>query len=63
MISPRPWKVLYSEDLSEVWGIVDADGNSVIETDAGFYGPKAEDAEVIVRLVNEALLLSDLEKL
>lgn len=36
----------------EVWNIVDANGNRVIETDSGFYPPKSEDAELIVDAVN-----------
>ena len=50
----KPWKVEYcGEDLTEVYQVVNCDGVTVIETDAGFYPPDAETAKYIVKCVNE----------
>ena len=54
-IPPRPWRTISGddpEDPSRCNGIVDADGNSVVVTDSGFYPPNMKTAEWIVRLVN-----------
>lgn len=46
---------MYDESPREgrwVHQIVDANGERVVETDAGYYPPKQDDAELIVRAVN-----------
>lgn len=53
--SPAPWKVILEDDgLGELvpWGIVDAAGHRVVETDAGVYPPARVVADFIVRAVN-----------
>ncbi len=51
---PRPWKVIPDPDDNErCWGIEDAEGNTIVETDCGFYSPTREVAEFIVKLVND----------
>ncbi len=51
----RPWRVLVeswngSEDYCD--GIVNAEGDPVVETDSGFYAPDLETAQLIVDAVN-----------
>ena len=46
--TPGPWKVeVNPDDVSEVWGIVSAEGKEIVETDAGFYPPSLNDARLI----------------
>ena len=50
-IHPRPWRVVVSH--GECQGILDADGELVVETDSGFYPPNLATAEFICKCVNE----------
>ncbi len=47
---PRPWKVELEDGLC--WGIVDANGRKVVETDSGFYEPDEPTAQLIVDVIN-----------
>ncbi len=67
-VPPRPWRVnidVNSRDPNdrECWGIVDANGNAVVETDCGYYPPDIETAEFIVNCVNAVQMLRDSEAL
>jgi hypothetical protein len=50
-VSPRPWRVLQVD--GECDGIVDVNGDAVIETDTGVYPPNLATAEFICKCVNE----------
>lgn len=50
-VPPRPWSV-YIED-GECWGIKDANGERVVETDTGVYPPNLRTALLIVKAVND----------
>jgi hypothetical protein len=45
--------VLDEKGKKIVWGIVDCNGDKVVETDSGYYSPDADIAEYIVKCVNE----------
>ena len=51
-----PLRIKWNEDKEDeefiVDEIVDADGNTIIETDGGYYHPKKDEAEFIVESVN-----------
>lgn len=49
-IAPRPWRVHTGD--GDCWGILDANGNRVVETDSGYYPPNIATAEFIVKCVN-----------
>ena len=58
----KPWSVEYETNdwrgdplpkPHEVTYIRDCNGNPIVETDMGAYGPDAETAEYIVKCVNE----------
>lgn len=53
-----PWKVVYDDskdgDCQRVWGILNCDGKSVVETEAGYAPPNAAQARFIVECVNRS---------
>ena len=54
---PIPWRVLIertTDGTSYCNGVVDANGQTVIETDAGYYPPDVETAEMLVKAVNSS---------
>lgn len=56
-IPPRPWRIVPDDEFSErCWGIVDANGKSVVVTDSGFYPPDHKTAEFIIAAINSYLL-------
>jgi len=61
--SPKPWVITRYKDDPSVDGIVDANGDKVIETDSGVYPPSEHDAQFIVHSLKDIEdMLSVIEK-